>query len=155
MIHLIKTDSTNTDFIALVRDLDVYLAITDGTDHAFYAQFNKLDKIRFVIVAYENEKPVGCGAIKELMAGTMEIKRMYVTPENRGKGIASQLLSALENWAAELAFSQCMLETGIRQPEAIALYEKNGYERIPNYGQYAGIETSLCFKKEISQKKSL
>jgi GNAT superfamily N-acetyltransferase len=102
-----------------------------------------------VIVAYENEKPIGCGAMKELMVGTMEIKRMYVTPENRGKGIASQLLSALEDWAAELSFTQCMLETGIRQPEAISLYDKNGYKRIPNYGQYAGIENSLCFKKEI------
>ncbi|GAC1444070.1 MAG: hypothetical protein NVSMB63_13210 [Sediminibacterium sp.] len=147
MIQIIRTNSENRDFTALVRDLDLYLTETDGDEHPFYDQFNKIDLIKFVLVAYENEKPLGCGALKEYDSTTMEIKRMYVTPESRGKGIASKLLLALENWAAELSFAKCILETGKRQTEAIQLYTKNGYNLIPNYGQYAGVENSLCFEK--------
>jgi GNAT superfamily N-acetyltransferase len=80
----------------------------------------------------------------------MEIKRMYVKPESRGKGIASKILSELEAWASELSYNKCLLETGIKQPEALRLYTKNGYERIPNYGQYSDIIGSLCFGKGIT-----
>ncbi len=79
----------------------------------------------------------------------MEIKRMYTVVERRGKGIASEVLRELEIWAAELSCHTCILETGRRQPEAIALYEKSGYTQIPNYGQYAGVENSVCFQKKI------
>ena len=152
MIQLLRTDSENKDFIELVRKLDADLAERDGKDHSFYAQFNKIDRIKYALVAYENEKPVGCGAMKEYEAVSMEIKRMYVIPESRGKGIASNILSALENWASELSFTRCLLETGKRQPEAIQLYMKNGYEPVENYGQYIGIENSVCFKKGLSGK---
>lgn len=149
MIRTIRTNSDNLDFIQLVKHLDAELAERDGKDHAFYAQFNKIDKIKHVIVAYENDKPVGCGAIKEYAPDTMEIKRMYMSPESRGKGIASRVLRELEGWASELSYEKCILETGKKQPEAIGLYEKNGYRTIPNYGQYAGIENSLCFEKHL------
>lgn len=150
MIRLVRTDSENTDFIELVRALDADLAQRDGSDHAFYSQFNKIAKIKFTIVAYENDEPVGCGAIKEYDADTMEVKRMYVTPAARGKGIARQVLAALENWAAEMSFKKCVLETGKRQPEAIHLYTSNGYRQIPNYGQYTNVENSLCFEKQVN-----
>jgi GNAT superfamily N-acetyltransferase len=104
-----------------------------------------------VVVAYENGRPVSCGAMKEFGPGTMEIKRMYTAPESRGKGIASIVLAELEAWAGELGYEKCVLETGKRQPEAIALYQKNGYKLIPNYGQYAGVENSLCFEKELKE----
>jgi GNAT superfamily N-acetyltransferase len=149
MIKLIRTDSGNADFIELVKMLDAHLAMRDGADHSFYAQFNKKDSIRHVIVAYEQGEPVGCGAIKPFTTQAMEIKRMYTLPSKRGKGVASVILSALEQWAAELGYGKTVLETGKRQPEAIALYEKNGYVRIPNYGQYAGVENSLCFEKNL------
>ena len=149
MIRVIRTDPDNKDFIALVKDLDADLAKRDGDEHSFYAQFNTIDKIKFAVVAYENEIPVGCGAIKEFSPGTMEVKRMYVAREKRGKGIATKILSALEEWAKELSYTTCVLETGKKQPEAIRLYEVNGYKRIPNYGQYAGVENSLCFEKKI------
>ena len=152
MIQLIRTNSENKDFIKLVRALDADLAERDGNEHPFYAQFNKIDTIKFAMVAYENEIPVGCGAIKEYGPAAMEIKRMYVVPEHRGKGIAGKVLSELENWAAELSFAKCILETGKKQPEAIRLYTKNGYQLIPNYGQYAGVENSLCFGKEIKNR---
>jgi hypothetical protein len=57
----------------------------------------------------------------------------------------------LENWAGELSYAKCILETGKRQPEAIGLYKKNGYKLIPNYGQYAEAENSLCFEKELKK----
>jgi GNAT superfamily N-acetyltransferase len=102
-----------------------------------------------VILAYDNEKPAGCGAIKEHAPNTMEIKRMYVLPAFRKKGIAETILSELEHWARELSYIRCILETGKRQPEAIGLYKKNGYHLIPNYGQYAEKDNSLCFEKQI------
>ena len=149
MIRLIRTDSDNQDFIDLVKHLDADLAERDGDDHPFYAQFNKINKIKYAVVAYENSKPAGCGAIKEYAPNIMEIKRMYTLPESRGKGIASKVLTELEIWAAELSYEKCILETGEKQPEAIALYKKNRYKLIPNYGQYAGIENSVCFEKVI------
>jgi putative acetyltransferase len=106
MIHIIRTNSDNFDFQELVKQLDKELATVDGQDHSFYSQFNKIDKIRHVLVAYQNGKPVGCGAI-------------------------------------------CVLETGKRQPDAIRLYVKNGYKAIPNWGQYIGVENSVCFEKKL------
>ena len=149
MIKLVRTDSDNSDFIALVGKLDADLAERDGSDHTFYAQFNKIDTIRYAVVAYENELAIGCGAIKQFTPESMEVKRMYVLPENRGKGIAGAVLSELEKWAKELLYANCVLETGKKQPEAIKLYQNNGYRLIPNYGQYAGIENSVCFQKEL------
>ena len=149
MIKIIRTDSGNRDFIELVKWLDADLAEKDGSEHSFYAQFNKLDKIKYVLVAYEDGKPMGCGAIKEYAPGIVEIKRMYTSPESRGKGIATKILTELEIWATELSYKKCILETGKKQPDAIALYKKNGYKLILNYGQYAGIENSLCFEKEM------
>lgn len=149
MITVIRTNSDDLDFIDLVKHLDADLAERDGNDHSFYAQFNKINKIKYVVVAYENSKPMGCGAIKEYTPDTMEIKRMYTSPESRGKGIATKVLTELEIWATELSYEKCVLETGKRQPEAIGLYKKNGYKLIPNYGQYAEIENSLCFEKVI------
>lgn len=148
-IRLQRTDSTDPDFIELVRHLDADLAERDGADHSFYAQFNKIDKIKYAIVAYEDDRPVGCGAIKEYSSDTMEVKRMYTSPESRGKGVASSILSELERWTTELSYQRCILETGKRQPEAIALYKKQGYQIIPNYGQYADVEDSICFEKRI------
>ena len=152
MIKIKRTDSSDQDFIQLVRHLDADLAERDGKEHSFYAQFNKIDKIKYVVVAYDNDLPVGCGAIKEYKPDTMEIKRMYTTPDRRGKGIASQVLRELETWASELSYTKCILETGKAQPEAIGLYEKNCYQIIPNYGQYAGIENSLCFEKDVQHE---
>ncbi len=149
MTKIIRTDSDNKDFIELVKYLDNDLAERDKDDHSFYSQFNKIDKIKYVIVVYENGKPLGCGAIKEYAQSTMEIKRMNTLPEDRGKGIATKVLGELEAWATELAYENCLLETGKRQPEAIALYKKNGYELISNYGQYAGMENSVCFEKSL------
>ena len=150
MITLKRTDSGDTDFQDLVSELDKELAVRDGDEHAFYSQFNNLDTIKHVVVAYNGEAPVGCGAIKEYSAGVVEIKRMFVPFNRRGQGIASIVLKELENWAGELKAEKCILETGLKQPEAIRLYKKNGYRPTPNYGQYVGVENSVCFEKDLS-----
>ncbi len=149
MIKVVRTNSSDGDFVSLVNLLNADLAVRDGDDHSFYSQYNKIDQIRYVIVAYDDDVPVGCGAIKQFEPDAMEIKRMYVSPTARNKGVATRILAALELWTKELSCVRCVLETGKRQPEAIALYKKNGYRSIPNYGQYTGIENSLCFEKII------
>ena len=149
MIATIRTTPDNPDFINLVKQLDADLSERDGTEHSFYAQYNKADKIKYAIVAYEYGNPIGCGAIKEYAPNVMEVKRMYTSPGKRGKGIATQILVELEKWAAELSYEKCILETGLRQPDAIWLYEKNGYRRISNYGKYAEMGNSVCFEKKF------
>ncbi|TRX36961.1 GNAT family N-acetyltransferase [Flavobacterium sp. ZT3R18] len=149
MPSVIRTTSENVDFQNLVILLDEVLRIKDGEDHDFYAQHNTLDKINHVIVCYQDDVAIGCGAFKKLDSNTVEIKRMFVHPDFRGKGIASTVLKELEVWASEFNFTSCVLETGKNNTEAIALYYKSGYETIPNYGQYENIETSVCLKKPI------
>lgn len=144
-----RTNSDDPDFFPLVRELDKDLKIRDGEEHAFFAQFNKIDSIKHVVIAYENNKAVGCGAFKPYEEKITEIKRMYVLPQHRGKGIASMVLSELEKWCKELNYNKCILETGKKQPEAIALYHKSNYKVIPNFGQYAEVESSVCFEKYL------
>ncbi|MCW5959626.1 MAG: GNAT family N-acetyltransferase [Pyrinomonadaceae bacterium] len=149
MYQLLRTDSNNNDFRELVALLDAELTVRDGDEHSFYAQFNKVDAIRNVVVIYEDDRAVGCGAFKEYESGTAEIKRMFVREDSRNRGAAAQILKELENWARESGFRDCVLETGLKQPEALHLYEKSGYEIIPNYEQYAGVENSVCMRKEL------
>lgn len=147
MLHITRTAASNPDFIGLVRQLDIELAVRDGDDHSFYAQFNTLNPLKHVIVAYADGIPVACGALKPYDVDTLEVKRMYTLESQRSLGIASRVLEALEQWAAELGYKRCILETGLNQPEAIRLYHKNHYNRIPNYGQYEGVANSVCFEK--------
>jgi GNAT superfamily N-acetyltransferase len=149
MITLKRTNSDDIDFINLVALLDKDLAIRDGEDHSFYNQFNKIDKIKHVVVFYEDDIAVGCGAFREKESDSVEIKRMYVHPDHRKKGIASQVLAELEKWAAEIKYPYTVLETGKKQPEAIALYQKSGYSIIPNYPPYENMDNSVCMKKTL------
>ena len=149
MNNLKRTNSDDIDFINLVALLDQDLKIRDGEDHAFYNQYNKTDKIKHVIVYYENDVAVGCGAFREKESDAVEIKRMYVKPEYRKRGIAAAVLKELELWAAELNYTYTILETGKKQPEAIALYQKSGYTIIPNYPPYEKMDNSVCMKKTL------
>lgn len=149
MIQFIKTDGSNPDFIQLVEQLDAYLKIADGEDHQFYNQYNSIDQLKYVLLAYENEIPIACGSIKKYNFETMEVKRMYVIPQARRKGMARKLLTHLEEWAKTLNYKKCILETGKRQVEAVQFYHNTGYTLIPNYGQYENVENSLCFLKEF------
>jgi GNAT superfamily N-acetyltransferase len=148
MISIQKTTSENTDFKHLTRLFDEYLVDIDGDEKDFFAQFNQI-YLDYVIVYYENEIAIGCGAFKEYEPKVAEIKRMFVLPEHRGKGIAVSVLDELELWAKATGYQVAMLETSIRLESAIALYKKAEYQIIPNYGQYIGIESSVCMKKTI------
>ena len=149
MLTFKHTDSSDKDFQTLVVLLDKDLAIRDGDDHSFYDQFNKITNIRHVVVCYEDNRAVACGAFKEYSPGLVEIKRMFVLPECRGKSVGHKVLNELEAWAKELQYTGCILETGKMQPEAIRLYTKAGYSVIKNYGQYENVENSVCMKKDM------
>lgn len=148
-MHIIRTDSENPDFKTLVKALDAYLKFTDGDEHDFYNQFNNIDVIKHTVVAFENNEAVGCGAFKKFNDTSVEIKRMFTKPELRNSGVASSILLELESWAKEIGFDSAVLETGTRQIEAVSFYRKNGYDMIPNYGQYENVLNSLCFKKML------
>lgn len=151
-MHIIKrTNSDHVDFQNLVLELDKDLAIKNGDTNEFFAQYNKLDLIKNVVVAYDASGiAVGCGAMKEYEEGIMEIKRMFVPVNKRGNGIAGEILLELQLWAKQLGYKKCILETGDKMVEAIGLYKKNDFQIIPNYGQYADVESSICFEKRIS-----
>jgi GNAT superfamily N-acetyltransferase len=105
-----------------------------------------------VVIGYIGSKPVGCGCFKVFNNNAIEIKRMVVRPESRGSGIAKLILSELEKWAIEKGFSVSVLETGIKQPEAIRFYTKLGYTRIDNYGQYKDNQNSICMSKALIER---
>ncbi|OGX89335.1 GNAT family N-acetyltransferase [Hymenobacter coccineus] len=151
MLRLVRTDSDNPDFQALVALLDCYLAEIDGDEHAFYAQLNRVDYLETVVVAYLGDAPVGCGAFRAYTAEAVEIKRMFVQPAHRGQGVAGAVLAELEVWALDASYATAVLETGQRQPAAIRLYEKSGYVRTENFGQYAGVVNSVCLRKALGQ----
>ncbi|MBB6372192.1 GNAT family N-acetyltransferase [Chryseobacterium shigense] len=142
-----RTDSSNTDFQNLVKLLDADLAIRNGDDHSFYDQFNKIDNIKNCIVIYIDEIPAACGAFKKFSEDTVEIKRMFTNPDFRKRGLATAIVQELESWARQAGYSKAVLESSLEQNEALSVYEKSGYYRIPNYGQYIGIDKSVCYEK--------
>ena len=148
-IEIIRTNSENPDFINLVKQLDAYLKIMDGAEHDFYNQFNNIDVLKNVVVVSVDKKAVGCGAIKKFDNTSLEVKRMFVSKDDRGKGVAQKVLQELETWAKELGYKKCVLETGKRQLEAVKFYQKCNYKVIENYGQYKEMENSVCFEKTL------
>jgi putative acetyltransferase len=149
MLTLTRTTSDNPDFRNFIVLLDQSLKENDGDDHAFFAQFNKVDSINEVIVAYKDGIAAGCGAIKPYTQTIAEVKRMFVNPDFRRMGVAKSILVALVDWAKELNYGASILETGNKQTEAIELYKRSNYNVIPNYGQYEGVESSVCMQKEL------
>ena len=148
-MKLVQTNQTSKDFQQLVALLDAELAIRDGNDHDFYHQFNGIDALDHVVVAYSDNKAVGCGAFKVRNKQQVEIKRMYVLPAARKKGYAAAILSALETWATDIGFGEAILETGKAQIEALSFYPKQGYLVIPNFPPYDCIDNSVCFRKPL------
>lgn len=150
-----RTTSENPDFIKLVIDLDAYLKITDEEEHDFYNQFNSIELLQEVVVIYASKLnnllpvAVGCGALKKLDSTTVELKRMYVSPQYRGKGYAQKVIKELEIWARKMGYKRCILETGKRQIEAVKFYHNCGYSVIENYGQYKEMANSICFQKTL------
>ena len=111
------------------------------------------------LVARLDGEPVGCGAVRRMIGGAAdvaEIKRMYTVPAGQAPRRQPRAAArALEAEAAALGFRRLQLETGLRQPEAIALYEAEGYHRIPSFGQYEGDELSVCFAKDLPRAERM
>ena len=149
-ITLKRTNSSNPDFRHLITLLDVELNEHYGDlMQSTYDRYNHILDLDTVIVAYHNHIPVGCGCFKKYDDTSVELKRMFVKADERGQGIASSILRELELWAKEIGFTYSILETGDKQHEAIALYQKIGYVITSNYGQYSGMESSICMRKEL------
>ncbi|MFL5243430.1 MAG: GNAT family N-acetyltransferase [Gemmataceae bacterium] len=101
------------------------------------------------LVAFVDDEPAGCGGLRRIDPNIAEVKRMYVEPAFRGRGIGRRVLEELELFAKRLGYRIVRLETATRQPEAIRLYASSGYRRIPGYGVYADSSLSVCFEKSL------
>lgn len=148
MINYKRTNSSNPHFQELIRQLDADLTVTNGDEQAKFAEFNRVDKVNWVIIAYQKNQPIGCGGFK-MNGDRAEIKRMFVHRNCRGQKIGEQILKELENWASEEGVSGTLLETGTNQHEAQNLYKKLGYRIIPNYGPYVNFSDSICMAKDF------
>lgn len=145
------TDGRDRNFIELCHELDDFLnEIVGGEENRTeYLQYNKLDDIHDVVVAYENDVPVGSASFKKYDDECAEVKRVFVKKEYRGRGISNILMKMLEERAREKGFKYFILESGEPLVSAMALYRKSGYKAIPNYGQYVDMEESVCMKKKL------
>lgn len=153
MVSLRKASFEDSDFCYLIELLDKDLWNRYPETQQFFKGFNKVKLDAKVIVAYYDENPVGCGCFRETDdKGTVEIKRMYVKEEVRGKGIAKSILKELEIWAQDDGKLRVILETGINQPEAISLYKKLGYKQIEKYEPYVNSEESVCMGKDLRKE---
>lgn len=149
-IVLSRCPTDSSDFLNLIHELDNYLAICDGHEHAFYAKLNQSGLLTHAVVAYDNHQPVACGALKPFSSNEMEIKRMWVNPTVRRRGIAAAIVNDLLNWTAELGYSGCVLETGLNQPDAITLYRRLGFKEVSKWGAYTNAPNSICFARSCS-----
>lgn len=107
------------------------------------------EQARF-LVALVDGRAVGCGAVQPVDDTTGELKRMYVVPEHRGRGVARSLLGALEDLARGQGYQWLRLATGVRQPEAIRLYERCAYALVEPYGKYVHDPLSRCYRKALA-----
>lgn len=148
-IEIIKTNSENPDFIDLIASLDKSLWDCYPELETNYWGNNIIEFNPNVIVVYLENKAIACGCFKKYDKNTIELKRMFVSPEARGRGLAKKIIEELEIWAHELGFSFSVLETLYKQREAISLYQKVGYTIVDNYEPYVGLENSICMKKQI------
>ncbi|MEP7279814.1 MAG: GNAT family N-acetyltransferase [Bacteroidota bacterium] len=155
MLSFKRTVYNDPDFLLLVNQLDEDLRNRYQEYQDIFTPLNKMDNTVKVIVAYNENQALGCGALRPMQEEhTIELKRMFVHPSSRGRGISKELLKELENWAIEQGNTSILLETGIRQPEAIALYQQSGYTVTEAFGDYRHIEASMCMKKEVDPRKS-
>jgi len=138
------------DALALIRSLSAELGARYGDDGAGAFKPSDVDVAGAAfVVARLDGRPVGCGALRPLGPGVGEVKRMFVEPPMRGRGISRLILHKIETVAVEFGYRALRLETGLHQPEAIGLYETAGYRRVPRYGIYVDNPLSVCFEKQL------
>lgn len=150
MITRKRTNSDNKDFQKLVILLDKELLSLYPELQNIYQAHAEVRDINTVILVYNENLPVGCGCFITHSHRVMEIKRMFVHPDHRGKGISKIILSELEKWGIEKGFKTIILETGKKQHPAINLYKKSEYAQTENYGPYKDLDNSYCFMKMLT-----
>ncbi|AAK80511.1 GNAT superfamily N-acetyltransferase [Clostridium acetobutylicum] len=148
-INILHTNSKNIDFIKLIKLLNDDLNERYGELQKQYNKHNRVDYINDVILIYKDEAPVACGAFKEQNVECIELKRIFVVKENRGQGLSKIIVNELEKLGKVKGYKYAILETGIKQYEAINLYKNTGYQIIENYEPYIGNTNSVCMKKEL------
>ncbi|MCM3629913.1 GNAT family N-acetyltransferase [Paenibacillus glycanilyticus] len=150
MMEYKRVPADHADFRELIKLLDKDLWSRYPDTQQFFDVHNQVSLDARAVVAYLDGKPAGCGCYKDKRdEQTVEIKRMFVREEARGRGIAQSIVKELEKWALEEGKEQALLETGTNQPEAISLYKKLGFARIANYEPYIGSDESVCMGKEL------
>jgi putative acetyltransferase len=149
-LHIRETDARDAALRGLIARLDKELYERYPADAVYTLDLDdpSMDEVTFIVAELDGQA-VGCGAIRPLDKSHIELKRFYVDPAFRQRGIASRMLLYLERRAQQRGFRKLRLETGEAQPEAIALYRKHGYEPIDPYGEYVECELSRCFEKTI------
>jgi GNAT superfamily N-acetyltransferase len=150
VFSLARTTGSDPRLPALIAELDSDLRSRYGATQALYAPLNHVkDDAPFVLALDADGTPLGCGSFRPLDTASIEVKRMFVATAARRRGIASAVLGELETWAREQGYTTVLLETGDRQNEAIALYERCGYARTEAFGPYVGLPVSVCMRKAL------
>jgi len=149
-IKIVKTTSENSDFISLIKIFDSFLWERYPELKKDYWGNNLIEFNANVILVYLDEKPVASGCFKKYNENTVELKRMFVSPEARGLGLAQLVIKELEKEAIDQGFEVMILETLYKQKEAISLYQKTGFEIVENYEPYVGLLNSICMSKSIN-----
>jgi putative acetyltransferase len=151
-LEIVAADPRGSEALGLIRALSEELArrydYSDDGSGNFTPEDGLSERSVFLIARLGN-RAVACGAFRRLTNNVAEIKRMFVVPEYRGRGYGKVILRELEQLASQNGYTTVRLETANRQPEAIRLYERAGYQRIPNFGIYVGSRRSLCFEKQL------
>jgi GNAT superfamily N-acetyltransferase len=145
-------DPRSPEAAGLIAELSHELArrydfADDGTGH--FRPEDALGPRAAFVLGRLADRAVACGAVRPLEGDVAEVKRMFVVPACRGRGFSRKVLAELERLAAAMGYTAVRLETGDRQPEAIALYERSGYHRVSNFGVYADNIHSHCFEKPL------
>lgn len=148
-LKILNTNSTNIDFIILIKQLDDDLNERYGELQKQYDKHNKVDYINDAVIIYVDEVPVACGAFEQHGIDSIELKRIFVIKEYRRQGLSKLIISELEKLGKNKGYKYALLETGIKQHEAINLYRNTGYEFIENYEPYIGNTNSVCMKKDL------
>ena len=127
------------------------IALRYGTPDSEPGPAPTADDMTAFFVSFDDTvgRALACGGVRQLNGVEAEVKRMYVEPESRGTGVAAALLGHLEEFGRQRGWLRLLLETGTAQPDAVRFYTREGYERVANFGYYAGLDQSLCFAKEL------
>jgi putative acetyltransferase len=149
-VLLKRATTANKDFQHLVSLLDHELWVELKEDQATYDSFNRVPGIDTAVIVYTSDEPVACGCFKKFDEETVEIKRMFVQKNWRGKGLSKAILQELEKWAVEKGYHYAILETSVHFATARKLYESSRYRVVSNFPPYVGLSESVCMKKDLS-----